>query len=175
MAWIPPSPRAVPVATTGAPSSLNITTKTLRSSMKLTSLKTKLRQEVEEVSGLLYDVLLRSENAMFNALFIPAASQPPPKKPATVVRRTSSVTEEDRENALKVRKNALKSNGGMFFHEIPFVYPVMMTPFQRHRPLGHRSLFRRCLRLSPQGERYHVEHFRKSLCATAQFTPWLLI
>ncbi|KAI0258567.1 hypothetical protein BC834DRAFT_835282 [Gloeopeniophorella convolvens] len=31
-----------------------------------------------------------------------------PKKPI-VVRRTSSVTDEDRENALKVRKNALKS------------------------------------------------------------------
>ncbi|KAI9459233.1 hypothetical protein BJY52DRAFT_1223224 [Lactarius psammicola] len=36
--------------------------------------------------------------------------KPAPKKPA-VVRRTSSVTDEDRENAIKVRKNALKSNG----------------------------------------------------------------
>jgi hypothetical protein len=45
---------------------------------------------------------------------IPADSQEPPKleKPA-VVRRVSSITEEDRENALKVRKNALKNNGGM--------------------------------------------------------------
>jgi len=33
----------------------------------------------------------------------------PQQKP--IVRRTSSVTDEDRENALKVRKNALKSNG----------------------------------------------------------------
>ncbi|KAH9000717.1 hypothetical protein EDB86DRAFT_3242455 [Lactarius hatsudake] len=38
------------------------------------------------------------------------APKPTPKKPAAV-RRTSSVTDEDRENALKVRKNALKSNG----------------------------------------------------------------
>ncbi|THH21415.1 hypothetical protein EW146_g121, partial [Bondarzewia mesenterica] len=33
------------------------------------------------------------------------------KSSPVMVRRTSSVTEEDRENALKVRKNALKSNG----------------------------------------------------------------
>jgi len=33
-----------------------------------------------------------------------------PKKSAPV-RRTSSVTDEDRENALKIRKNALKNNG----------------------------------------------------------------
>ncbi|KAI0061132.1 hypothetical protein BV25DRAFT_1839181 [Artomyces pyxidatus] len=32
------------------------------------------------------------------------------QKPS-VIRRTSSVTEEDRENAMKVRKNALKDNG----------------------------------------------------------------
>jgi len=38
------------------------------------------------------------------------ASQLQPEKP-TPVRRTSSVTDEDRENAIKVRKNALKSNG----------------------------------------------------------------
>jgi hypothetical protein len=37
------------------------------------------------------------------------------------VRRTSSITDEDRENALKVRKNALKGNGGMFFHGTPLV------------------------------------------------------
>lgn len=38
------------------------------------------------------------------------------------MRRTSSVTDEDRENALKVRKNAFKSDGGMFFSErTPFV------------------------------------------------------
>ncbi|KAF8273652.1 hypothetical protein EI94DRAFT_1676273 [Lactarius quietus] len=36
--------------------------------------------------------------------------KPTPKKPAAV-RRTSSVTDEDRENALKVRQNALKSKG----------------------------------------------------------------
>jgi hypothetical protein len=51
----------------------------------------------------------------------PAAPKSPPKKPA-VVRRTSSVTEEDRENAIKIRKNALKSNGGMssslFVHKL---------------------------------------------------------
>jgi hypothetical protein len=35
---------------------------------------------------------------------------PTPKKPAAV-RRTSSVTDEDRENAIKVRKNALKGDG----------------------------------------------------------------
>jgi hypothetical protein len=73
---------------------------------------------------------LSVEHAMFNVLSSsPAASQPPPKTPA-VVRRTSSVTEEDRENALKIRKNALKSNGGMFFYETPLsFYPVMTTPF----------------------------------------------
>lgn len=54
----------------------------------------------------------------------------------------------------------------MFFYETPSVYPVIMTPFQRNRPLGHRSLLGRRIRLSHQGERYHVEHFRKSLCAT---------
>lgn len=41
-----------------------------------------------------------------------------------------------------------------------------MTPFQRDRPLGHRPLFRRRLLLSYQGQHHHVEHFRKSLCAT---------
>jgi hypothetical protein len=35
---------------------------------------------------------------------------PNPTKPAAV-RRTSSVTDEDRANAIKVRKNALKSDG----------------------------------------------------------------
>jgi hypothetical protein len=45
------------------------------------------------------------------------ASQPPPKIPA-VVRRASSVTDEDRENALKVRKNALKSNGEIDLSDI---------------------------------------------------------
>jgi hypothetical protein len=35
---------------------------------------------------------------------------PASKKPAAV-RRMSSVTDEDRENAIKVRQNALKSNG----------------------------------------------------------------
>ena len=85
------------------------------------------------------------------------------------MRRTSSVTEEDRENALKVRKNAFKSNGGMFFYETSFVYPVMMTPFQRNRPLGHRSLLSRRIQLSHQGERHHVEHFRKSLCAKPNY------
>ncbi len=44
-----------------------------------------------------------------------AAPKPTPKKPAAV-RRTSSVTDEDRENAIKVRKNALKSNGSMSSH-----------------------------------------------------------
>ena len=43
----------------------------------------------------------------------PAAPNSQPKKPAPA-RRTSSVTDEDRENALKIRKNALKSNGGTF-------------------------------------------------------------
>ena len=42
-----------------------------------------------------------------------AAPKPQPKKPATV-RRTSSVTDEDLENAIKIRKIALKSNGGTF-------------------------------------------------------------
>ncbi|KAH9973990.1 hypothetical protein BGW80DRAFT_197017 [Lactifluus volemus] len=32
-------------------------------------------------------------------------------KKSTAMRRTSSVTDEDRENAIKIRKNALKSNG----------------------------------------------------------------
>jgi hypothetical protein len=41
-----------------------------------------------------------------------AISAPAPKKPAAV-RRTSSVTDEDRENALKVRQNALKNNDSM--------------------------------------------------------------
>ena len=50
-----------------------------------------------------------AETSLF---FIPSDSQQQPKKPA-VVRRASSITEEDRENALKVRKMALKSNGGM--------------------------------------------------------------
>ncbi len=39
-----------------------------------------------------------------------AAPKLQPKKPATV-RRTSSVTNEDRQNAIKIRKIALKSNG----------------------------------------------------------------
>ena len=43
----------------------------------------------------------------------PTAPNSQPKK-AVPARRTSSVTDEDRENALKIRKNALKSNGGMF-------------------------------------------------------------
>ena len=43
-----------------------------------------------------------------------AAPDPTSKKPAAV-RRTSNVTDQDRENAIKVRKNALKSDGGMFF------------------------------------------------------------
>jgi hypothetical protein len=34
-------------------------------------------------------------------------------KKSIAMRRTSSVTDEDRENAIKIRKNALKSNGGM--------------------------------------------------------------
>jgi len=38
------------------------------------------------------------------------ASNSQPKK-SPVVRRTSSVTDEDLENAIKIRKNALKSNG----------------------------------------------------------------
>jgi hypothetical protein len=101
------------------------------------------------------------ENVFF---FIPTDSKPPPEKPV-VARRTSSFTDEDRENALKVRKNALKSNGGMFFYETPSFIFVMTTPYQRDRPLGHRSLFRRRLLLSHQRER-HVQHFRKSLCAT---------
>jgi hypothetical protein len=58
------------------------------------------------------------ENVFF---FLPTDSKPPPEKPV-VARRTSSFTDEDRENALKVRKNALKSNGGMFFYETPFIY-----------------------------------------------------
>lgn len=53
------------------------------------------------------------------SLFSLAASDLP-KKP-TAVRRTSSVTDEDRENAIKVRKDALKINGGMFFYETPFL------------------------------------------------------
>lgn len=39
----------------------------------------------------------------------------------------SSVTDEDRENAIKVRKNALKSNGSMYSHTIYFLiltYPT---------------------------------------------------
>src|ERR1700733_2929890 len=51
----------------------------------------------------------------------------------------------------------------------PLFILVMMTPFQRYRPLGYRSLFRRCLLLS-QGERHHIEHFRKSLRATPNVT-----
>jgi hypothetical protein len=98
--------------------------------------------------------------------FIPAASQPSSEKPA-VVRRTSSVTDEDRENAIKIRQNAFKSNrdGRMFFPRDSLSF-ILMTPFQRDRPRGHRSLFLRRLRLSHRGERYHVEHFGKSLCAT---------
>ncbi|KAF8480091.1 hypothetical protein DFH94DRAFT_740247, partial [Russula ochroleuca] len=45
------------------------------------------------------------------------ASELQPNKP-TAVRRTSSVTDEDRENAIKVRKNAFKSNGGIDLVEI---------------------------------------------------------
>ncbi|KAI0251880.1 hypothetical protein BJV78DRAFT_395720 [Lactifluus subvellereus] len=40
------------------------------------------------------------------------ASKQRPNKPAAA-RRTSSVTDEDREEAIKIRKNALKSNGGI--------------------------------------------------------------
>ncbi len=61
---------------------------------------------------------LSVEHGPSSTLFIPAAPELHAKKP-TVVRRTSSVTDEDRENALKVRKNALKSNGGMFFYVNP--------------------------------------------------------
>ncbi|KAH9993324.1 hypothetical protein BJV74DRAFT_962225 [Russula compacta] len=56
----------------------------------------------------------------------PGAPNPQPQK-AVAVRRTSSVTDEDRENAIKIRKNAL--NGGAF----PLWWKtkcVMMTPFQ---------------------------------------------
>lgn len=45
------------------------------------------------------------------------------------MRRTSSITDEDRENAIKIRKNALKSNGGAFPLWRKTVC-VMMTPFQ---------------------------------------------
>lgn len=60
--------------------------------------------------------------------FLPAASDLQPKKP-TAVRRTSSVTDEDRENAIKVRKNAFKNNGGMFFYETAFDC-LVMAPFK---------------------------------------------
>jgi len=45
------------------------------------------------------------------------APKPQPKEPATV-RRTSSVTDEDRENAIKIRKIALKSNGEISLADI---------------------------------------------------------
>ena len=41
----------------------------------------------------------------------------------------SSVTDEDRENAIKIRKNAFKNNGGMFFYETAFDCPII-TPFK---------------------------------------------
>jgi len=46
-----------------------------------------------------------------------ADSQQQPKKPA-VVRRASSITEEDRENALKVRKMALERNSEIDLSDI---------------------------------------------------------
>ena len=97
--------------------------------------------------------------------FTPAASELQPKKP-TAVRRTSSVTDEDRENAMKVRKNAFKNNGGMFFNETAFDCPVM-TPFKRDRSRGHCSLFLRRLWLSSVGLFHRI---RKSLCAVV--TAW---
>lgn len=109
--------------TTGALSIPNFTTKMLALPMKLRSVKTKLLREMEVSAYLMTYCYVRRLN-------IAAASQPAPKIPA-VVRRTSSVTEEDRENALKVRKNALKSNGSMFFYETPFIYPVKMTPLPK--------------------------------------------
>jgi len=45
------------------------------------------------------------------------ASKLQPNKP-TPVRRTSNVTDEDRENAIKIRTNALKSNGQIDLVEI---------------------------------------------------------
>ena len=40
----------------------------------------------------------------------------------------SSVTDEDRENAIKVRKNALKSNGGMYSHTIYTIFLILTYP-----------------------------------------------
>ncbi|KAI9513377.1 hypothetical protein F5148DRAFT_511 [Russula earlei] len=39
-------------------------------------------------------------------------SHPRPKKPVAVRRMSSGVTDQDRENAIRIRKNALKSNNG---------------------------------------------------------------
>jgi hypothetical protein len=55
-----------------------------------------------------------------------AISAPTPKKPAAV-RRTSSVTDEDRENALKIRKNALKSDGSMSSYPYSALSLVLTT------------------------------------------------
>ena len=69
-----------------------------------------LKDQVGEVGGKrrLADVQLRPQVLTP----CPAAPDSQSKKP-TPARRTSSVTDEDRENALKIRTNALK-NGGMF-------------------------------------------------------------
>ena len=130
-----------------------------------------LDDEFEDEPGgkrLLYDVQLnlgltrwqRGNVPLPSTFFFRAASELQAKK-ATVIRRTSSVTDEDRENAIKVRKNALKSNGGMFFCGIvPFLF--CDDAISRGRPRGHRSLFRRRLWLSPFGICYRI---RTLLCA----------
>lgn len=73
-----------------------------------------------------------------NVLFVSAASQPPPKILA-VVHRTSSITGEDRENALEVYKNALKSKGSTFFYET-CVFALYVIKLSAHLHLPQLGL-----------------------------------
>jgi hypothetical protein len=102
-------------------------------------------------------------------LFIPTASQPPPKIPA-VVHRTSSITNEDHENAVlsksEVHKDAFKSNGCMFFYKTSVSCDNDVIP-KRLTSLISLALPSPSAALPPmQGEHHHVKHFCKSLCAT---------
>lgn len=90
-------------------------------------------EELEDQAGgkrLFSDVHLHPRSntvATSPSIFFPAATKLQAKEPA-VVRRTSSVTDEDRENAMKVRKNAFKINGSTFSYEtFPLSVPLM-TP-----------------------------------------------
>ena len=81
-----------------------------------------------------------------------AAPNPTSKKPAAV-RRTSNVTDQDRENAIKVRKNALKSDGSTFFHTVTASSTYTNNTHSR-RPGRNCSLFCCRLQFTPQGY-YH--------------------